>query len=175
MPGTVLNLGNTNLIGSRETHSQGELIAPTSKKDSKQLQIKCKTIIMSVPTFVTRKQLDLKHHKYPHILDQVPFLLLSSNLISWCTQICWHKTKSKLKLIWWLLQEAGNSHFTHPNIGMSITSVTNVRRVGSCVTYWLNSMPIWNLPQGSIVESHLILIMIIAIFTVSCFYQFTEK
>lgn len=38
VPGTVLNLGNTNLIGSRETHSQGDLIAPMFKKDSKQLQ-----------------------------------------------------------------------------------------------------------------------------------------
>lgn len=37
---------------------------------------------MPVPAFVIRKQLDLKHHKYTHILNQVLFFLLESNLAS---------------------------------------------------------------------------------------------
>lgn len=82
MPDTVLNLGNTNLIGSRETHSQGDLIAPMFKKNSKQLQKRNKAIIIPVPACVTRKQLDLKHNKYTHIWNQVFLFLLGSNLAS---------------------------------------------------------------------------------------------
>lgn len=76
VPGTVLNLGNTNLIGSRETHRQGDLIASMFKKDSKQLQKRNKAIIMAVPACVTRKQLDLKHHKYTHIQNRVLLFLI---------------------------------------------------------------------------------------------------
>lgn len=131
VPGAVLNPGNINLTGSRETLSRGNLIALMFKQDLKQLQKKRKAIIMLVTAFVTRKQLDLKQHKYTHILNWVLFFLLASHLPTQHKQICWHKTASKVNLIWWLVCEAGNSHFMYPIINMSITSITNVRRVGS--------------------------------------------
>lgn len=84
---------------------------------------------MPVTACVTKKQLDLKHHKFTHILNQVLFFLIWSNLASWHKHICWHKTISKVNLIWRLVCKASNSHFSHLIIKMYITSIINVRKM----------------------------------------------